>query len=122
MQFRVMPFGLHSASTTFQRLLDSVLEPELEPHVFVYLDDIIIVSPSFDTHLRHLTEVFSRLRDANLKLNPEKCHFCCSELRYLGHIVNRDGVHTDLKKIRAIAHWPAPTTVRKIRQFLGMAF
>jgi len=58
MQFRTMPFGLHSAPATFQRLLDSVLSPELEPHVLVYLDDIIVASQTFDEHLEHLTEVF----------------------------------------------------------------
>ena len=121
MQFRVMPFGLHSAPATFQRLLDSVLGPELEPHVFVYLDDIIIASPTFGDHLKHLAEVFRRLRDAKLRLNPEKCQFCRSELQYLGHVVTRDGIHTDPKKISAVADWPAPTTVRKIRQFVGMA-
>jgi len=95
MQFRVMPFGLHSASAIFQRLLDSVLGPALEPHVFVYLDDIIIASPSFDEHLEHLREVFRRLRSAKLKLNPDKCHFCRDELRYFGHVVNRHGIQTE---------------------------
>lgn len=66
MQFRTMPFGLHSASATFQRLLDSVLGPELEPNVLVYLDDIVVASPTFDEHLGHLAEVFRRLRDAKL--------------------------------------------------------
>ena len=121
MQFRVMPFGLHSAPATFQRLLDSILGPELEPHVFVYLDDIIIASPTFDTHLRHLAEVFRRLRNAKLRLNPEKCQFCRAELQYLGHVVTREGIQTDPKKISAVADWPAPTTVRKVRQFVGMA-
>jgi len=55
MQFRVIPFGLHSAPATFQRLLDAILGPELETHVFAYLDDIIIASLTFDEHLRHLT-------------------------------------------------------------------
>jgi len=64
MQFRVMPFGLHSAPATFQRLLDTILGPELEPHVFAYLDNIIIASPTFEEHLQHLTVVFHRLRDA----------------------------------------------------------
>jgi len=121
MQFRVMPFGLHSAPATFQRLLDSVLRPELEPHVFVYLDDIIVASPTFDEHLEHLTEVFRRLRKARLRLNADKCHFCRDELRYLGHVINRRGIQTDPAKISAVADWPTPTTVRKIRQFIGMA-
>lgn len=63
-----MPFSLHSASATFQRLLDTVLGPNLELNVFVYLDDIIIASPSFDTHLEHFAKVFCRLRDAKLRL------------------------------------------------------
>ena len=70
-----MPFGLHSALATFQRLLDAVLGPELEPHVFVYLDDIIIVNNTFAEHLETLREVFRRLRKARLRLNPEKCQF-----------------------------------------------
>jgi len=89
MQFKVMPFGLHSAPATFQRLLDTILGPELEPHVFAYLDDIIIASSTFEDHLRHLTEVFLRLRNVRLRLNPAKCRFCVPELKYLGHIVNR---------------------------------
>lgn len=75
MQFRTMPFGLHSAPATFQRLLDSVLGP------WVYLDDIIVASQTFDEHLKHLAEVFQRLRNAKLRLNAEKCHFCRDDLR-----------------------------------------
>ncbi|KMQ84177.1 reverse ribonuclease integrase, partial [Lasius niger] len=99
MQFRVMPFGLHSAPATFQRLMDTVLGPELEPHVLVYLDDIIIASNTFEDHLRHLTESF----------------------KYLGHIVDRHGIRTDPDKVSAITGWPTPTTLRKVRQFLGVA-
>lgn len=98
MQFRTMPFGLHSTPATFQLtcywLLDSVLGPELEPNVLVYLDDIIIASQSFEDHLKHLAEVFRSLRSAKLRLNPEKCHFCRDSLRYLGHIIDREGIRT----------------------------
>ena len=104
MQFRVMPFGLHSAPATFQRLLDEVLGPELEPNVLVYLDDIIIISQSFEQHLQHLHEVFRRLREAKLRVNPEKCHFCREELRYLGHVINRQGIRTDPEKVSAVAN------------------
>jgi len=121
MQFRVMPFGLHSAPATFQRLLDGILGPELDPHVLVYLDDIIVTSQTFDEHLCHLAEVFRRLREARLRVNPEKCHFCRTQLHYLGHVVDRQGIRTDPSKVSAVAGWPAPTTIRKVRQFLGMA-
>ncbi|KAL6417111.1 hypothetical protein ACFW04_014674 [Cataglyphis niger] len=120
-QFKVMPFGLHSAPATFQRLLDKIISPALEPNVFVYLDDIIIISKTFDDHLRLLTEVFRRLRDARLRLNPEKCKFCVDQLKYLGHVVDRKGIRTDPEKVSAIENWPEPHTVKQIRQFLGMA-
>jgi len=120
MQFRVMPFGLHSAPATFQRLLDTILGPALEPHVFVYLDDIIIVSATLDDHLRHLTEVFKRLRQAKLRINPDKCRFGADQLRYLGHLVTPEGIHTDPEKTEAITRIPPPRNVREVRQFLGM--
>lgn len=82
-----MLFGLHSAPATFQRLLDQVIGPNLEPHAFVYLDNIIILGHSFDEHLANLRQVLRRLRDAGLHLNPDKCCFCRSDLQYLGHVV-----------------------------------
>ena len=121
MQFTVMPFGLHSAPATFQRLMDTVLGPDLEPQVFVYLDDIIVVNRSFEEHLATLREVFRRLRDARLRINPEKCRFCTEQLKYLGHVIDKEGIRTDPEKTSAIVDWPAPRTVRQIRQFLGLA-
>jgi hypothetical protein len=120
-QFTVMPFGLHSAPATFQRLLDQVVGPDLEPRVLVYLDDIIVTSQTFDEHLELLKEVFRRLRSAKLRVNPDKCNFCRDQLRYLGHIVDQEGIRTDPDKVSAIAGWPTPTTVRRVRQFLGVA-
>ena len=70
-----MPFGLHTAPAAFQRLVDSIITPELEPNVFCYLDDIIIVTSTFDEHDRSLCEVLERLRDAKLKPNWDKCQF-----------------------------------------------
>jgi len=116
-----MPFGLHSAPATFQRLLDTVLGPELEPHVFVYLDDIIIISRTFDKHLELLRETFRRLRDARLRLNSEKCRFCVDRLTYLGHVIDRERIRTDPGKIQAVANWSEPQSVKHIRQFVGMA-
>lgn len=65
-QFRRMPFGLHNAPSTWQRVIDRALESDLEPHMFVYLDDVVIVTPTFEQHLNVLEEVFRRLREANL--------------------------------------------------------
>lgn len=116
-----MPFGLHSAPATFQLLLDDILDPEMEPNVFVYLDDIIVISTTFEQYLRLLTEVFYRLRDARFRLNPDKCRFCVDQLKYLGHVIDREGIRTDPEKVSAVADWPEPRTVKQVRQFLGLA-
>lgn len=120
-QWRVMPFGLHSAPATFQRALDSVIGPELEPFAFAYLDDIIITGRTLNEHLSNLAEVFRRLRMANLKINPEKCEFFKTETKYLGHVVSGQGIHTDPDKVAAFQNMSAPTSVKEVRRFLGVA-
>lgn len=87
-QFRRMPFGLTNAPATFQRLLDRLLGPAMQPHVYVYLDDIIIVTATFADHVAWLRKVLRKIRGAGLTINPEKSEFCCAEVRYLGFLVN----------------------------------
>jgi Reverse transcriptase (RNA-dependent DNA polymerase)./Integrase core domain. len=120
-QFRRLPMGLANSPATFQRLIDRVLGPELEPHVFVYLDDIIIVTQTFEKHLTILAEVFKRLKDANLTLSKEKCFFCRPELRYLGYVIDCNGLHVDPDKIKAILNIPSPTCVSEVRRIIGLA-
>lgn len=120
-QFLTMPFGLHNAPATWQRFIDSVLGPELEPHVFVYLDDIVIVSSTFENHLKILEEVLQRLKKAKLTLNKEKCKFCRSELRYLGYVVDKKGLRVDPEKVEAILKIPVPKNSKEVRQFVGTA-
>jgi hypothetical protein len=74
-EFNVMPFGLCNAPATFQRLMDRVYKEIAWKFVVVYLDDTIIYSRTFDDHLKHLREVFTRIRKAGLRLNLEKCKF-----------------------------------------------
>lgn len=119
--FKVMPFGLHSAGATFQRLMDKIIGPRLEPYAFAYLDDLVIVSKTFNEHLEILRTVFDKLREAGLKLNPDKCQFCRRELKYLGHIINEDGIQTDPEKVETIRQFPRPENVKTLRSFLGLA-
>ena len=120
-QFKRMPFGLHNAPATWQRLIDRVLGVDLEPYVFVYLDDIVVVTHSFDKHIEVLREVFRRLRAAGLTLGRDKCQLCRSELRYLGYVVDREGLRVDPDKVRSILDYPAPKTVTEVRRFMDMA-
>lgn len=120
-QFTRMPFGLHNAPATWQRLIDQVLGPDLEPYVFVYLDDIIIFADTFEKHLEILTEVMRRLRNAGLALSRDKCHFCQPELKYLGYVVNSQGLLADPEKVTAILNIPTPKNSKEIRRIVGMA-
>ena len=114
-----MPFDLTNAPATFQRLMESCLGELHLDWCIIYLDDIIIFSKNPDEYITRLEGVFEKLAKVGLKLKPSKCKFFCSSLKYLGHIVSRDGIATDPKKIEAIRNWPHPKTVTNIRSFTG---
>ena len=120
-QFKVMPFGLCNAPATFQRLMDEVLQGILWDFVVVYLDDLNIYSRDFNGHLMHLRDVFDRLRQAGLRLNPEKCKFISSELIFLGHVIDQQGIRTDPEKVEKVKNFPIPKTLTQLRSFLGLA-
>ena len=107
-EFRVMAFGLCNAPSTFQRLMEVVLGGLVRESCFVYLDDIVVVGRTFDEHLTNLTKVFSRLREAGLHLKPTKCHLARTEVKYLGHVVSRQGVSADPEKVEAVRKYPQP--------------
>lgn len=119
-QFTRMPFGLCNAPQTMCRLMDKVIPTELREFVFVYLDDLLIVSKCFETHVERLKIVANCLREANLSINMEKSKFCMREIRYLGHIVGGGCIKPDQGKVEAVTKFPTPRTVRQVRSFLGM--
>ena len=103
-----MPFGLTNAPATFQRLMETCLGDLHLNWCIIYLDDVIIFSKTPKEHLECLRGVFEKLAQAGLKLKPKKCEFFKTKLSYLGHIVSKDGIETDPKKIEAIKDWPLP--------------
>ena len=119
-QFRVMPFGLHNAAATFQRLVENVLKEDINETVFCYLDDIILISKTFSEHLILLEKIFRKLREANLRINVEKSKFCREELKYLGHIVGRNGISVDPEKVACISNYPVPQNVKQLKSYLGL--
>lgn len=120
-QFRRMPFGLSNAPATWQRIVDTIFGPELEPNVMVYLDDIVILSSSFSEHLKLLEIVFDRLAKAGLVVSLDKCNFCKPELRYLGYLVDAQGLRPDPEKVEAIVNIPPPKNINEVRRFVGTA-
>ena len=79
-QFTRMPFGLCNAAQTMSKLMDRVFPHELRDHIFVYLDDLLVVSKTLNHHFQLLEEVAKRLRSANLTINVKKSHFCFKKL------------------------------------------
>lgn len=118
--FNVLPFGLNNAAQAMCRLMDMVIGPSLEPYVFYYLDDIIVVTPDFESHLKVLTQLFKRLQEANLTVNFGKCQFCRSSLKFLGFLVDEQGLRTDPDKIKSILEYPVPTNTTQIRRLIGL--
>jgi len=116
----VLPFRLTSALDTFQRLMEQALSGLHWKTLLIYLDDVIVIYPDFDTHVNRLREVFDRLRAAGLKLKPSKCMLLQQEVKYLSHVVGRDGVATNPEKVRAVRDWAVPVDLLELRAFLGL--
>ena len=87
--------------------------------LLLYLDDVIIFSKDFESHLERLAEACQCFRSAQLKLRPEKCHLFQREVHYLGHVVSRHGVATDPAKIAAVRDWKTPQCTQEVKSFLG---
>jgi hypothetical protein len=120
-EFKRMPFGLKSAPSTFQRMMNNVLSELIGDRCLVYMDDILIIGETLKEHNSKLRGVFQRLREYNLKIEPDKCEFLKEELNYLGHLVTPEGVRPDENKIKAVVEFPTPKTQKDIKSFLGLA-
>ena len=119
--FKVLPFGLHSSPSAFQRLMNTVLRGILWEFAIPFLDDIVIYSKDADSHVAHLEEVFQRLTQAGLKLKPQKCQFGVNHIKYLGHNIGKKGIAPFEEKVKAVKDFPTPTTITQVKSFLGLA-
>ena len=116
-QYVVMPFELCNAPATFERLMDNVLGDMSSP---IYLDDVIAHAETFKAEVEHLKQLFGRLHQANLKLNPNKCKLFQRRIKCLGHVVSEHGIEADPDKIEVVKAWPVPTNTKEVRSFLGL--
>src|SRR6266536_1123451 len=119
-QFDVMPQGLCNAAATFQRLMSLILAGLNYDVCLVYIDDVIVYSTNLEEHLKRLEVILSRLRDAGLKLRPDKCRLLQKQVKFLGHVISEEGVATDEAKVELVKTWPQPRRVRDVRSFLGL--
>src|SRR6266540_3132701 len=104
---------------TFQRLMNHILRKYLRDFTLVYLDDIIIYSKTWKGHLNYLRLVFEALRGAGLMVKVKKCEFAKKELKFLGHIISREGIRTDSEKIEKMVNIGPPKNFKELRSRLG---
>ena len=120
-EYNRMPFGLCNAPATFQRLMQHCFRDEVFDILLVFLDDVLVYSDSILEHVNRLDRVFAKLQLHGLKLKPSKCEFLKDHVRYLGHVVSKDGVATDERKVECVKNWKVPICVKDLRSFLGLA-
>ncbi|KAJ9557045.1 hypothetical protein OSB04_011659 [Centaurea solstitialis] len=120
-EFLVTPFGLTNAPAVFMDLMNRVCRPYLDKFVIVFIDDILIYSRSKEDHEHHLRLILELLKAEQLYAKFSKCEFWIREVHFLGHVVNKEGIHVDPAKVEAVKKWEAPKTPTEIRQFLGLA-
>jgi len=120
-EFIRMPFGLCNAPATFQRVMNYILRDVSGIKALVYLDDVIIFSETFESHLKDIREVFTLIQNAGLKLKLKKCQFMKTSVKYLGHIISRDGIGPDPETIEKIVNYKTPVSADEVRSFLGLA-
>ena len=114
-----MSFGLCNAPQIFSELMSVVLQG-LDSFALAYLDDILIFSKTVEDHRKHIQTVFQRLREYGLKLKAKKCSFLKEQTRYLGFVIDADGIRPDSDKVAVIRSLPNPTSVKEVRSFIGM--
>lgn len=120
-QWKVMSFGLCNAPAIFQETMNKVLASLLRKGVLVYMDDILIYARTKEEHARLLDEVLTLLSKNDFYVKLSKCDFEKHELKYIGHLVGREGIKVDPAKTQVVRDWPTPSNVKDVRSFLGLA-
>ena len=119
-KFLRLPMGLKTSPNTFQLLMDKVLHGLKFRSCLCYLDDVLICSETFEQHLSDLKEIFSRFREAGLKLGPKKCKFADNSCIFLGHLISKDGILPPPDRVAAINEYPIPRNVKELRRLIGL--
>ena len=116
-----MTFGLKNALAAFMDLMNRVFRPYVDQVVVVFIDDILVYSKDWENYDMHLRVVLETLRKERLYAKLSKCEFWLNEVSFLRHIVSKEGIRVDPKKIEVVVEWKPPRNVTEVRSFLGLA-
>ncbi|GJY67241.1 putative reverse transcriptase domain-containing protein [Tanacetum coccineum] len=114
-EFQVMPFGLTNAPAVFMDLVNRVCKPYLDKFVIVFIDDILIYLKNKEEHEGHLKLILELLKKEELYVKFSKCKFWIPKVQFLGHVIERKGIHVDPAKVESIKDWAPPKNPKKIR-------
>lgn len=117
-RFLRLPFGINSAQDEFQRRVDETYEGLTG--VAAIVDDILVFGKTKLEHDNNLRAMLKRTRERGVRLNPDKCQICVSEVSYFGHTLSREGVKPDPAKVKAIQDMQPPTSRGELETILGM--
>ena len=116
-RFNKLPFGVKNGPFLFSKIMKELLGHL--PFCQVYLDDIVIHSSTIESHIKHIRAIAKILEEAKLKINPEKCTWLATKIKFLGHVVSGDQISMDMEKINEIMKRAPPRNVKEVQQFLG---
>ena len=117
--YMVMPFGLKNAGATYQRLVNIMFKEPISKTMEVYVDDMLVKSKVASDHISHLADTFNILRTYCMKLNPLKCAFGVASRKFLGVMVNQQGIEANLEKIHALIKMQSPSKTKDVQSLTG---
>src|SRR4051812_47989376 len=120
-EYKVMPFGLCNAPSTFQSMINDVFRDVLDEGVIAYMDDILIYSESLEEHVELVRRVMQKIRDAGLCISIKKSIFHQKEVEFLGYYISESGIRMTTDKVETVRDWPTPDRVKDVQAFLGFA-
>ena len=120
-QWNRVPMGLRGAPSYFQQVMAvEVLRTLLYDICEIYIDDIIIFADSEDEMARRLDIILQRLQEHNITVNPEKCAFGLESVEFVGHTVDKDGLHFSREKLDKVLMIDLPERGKQLKSFLGV--
>ena len=119
--YKVMPFGLKNAGSTYHRMMTRMFESLLGKNMEIYIDDMVVKSKKVSEHLGDLQVVFEILKSYKLRLNASKCSFGGGSSKFLGYMVTHRGIEVNLDQIKAITNMQTPRNLKEVQKLTGMA-